>query len=230
MNDDADIERWVTVSEAAELSGISGSAIRQWYRSGRIPTQRADGDRGAFLVPLADVIRLGEDADAAGDDLGDPVLDLNASYWSLETAAAREEAAAARNEVEEVRRQLVFLRDQLAEATAAEREATARAHKLETELATLRKISAATSSITDSSWLELATNRYESPVRSQGMQPSEDMPVAVVGAAEVLGELVEEAEEAAEAEAEGRLEHFHPGEHADDLLPAAEKKGRRGRR
>lgn len=233
VDEAAEVERWVTVSEAAELSGISGATIRQWYRSGRIPTQRAKGDRGAFLVPLSAILRFSEEADAAGDDLGDPVLDLNASYWSLETAAAREEAAIASSELDEARQQLTFLREQLAEASAAERAAAKRADDLEAELAILRRISAATASITDTSWLELPTNRYESPVRNQGMasEPAptqtQARPTEDACAADDLMDL--DAVEEVDA-TEPVAEHFRPGEHADDLLPAAERKGRRGRR
>lgn len=232
MTIDPDAERWVTVSEACELSGINGATIRQWYRSGRIPTQRAEGDRGAFLVPLAEVLRFGEEADAAGDDLGDPVLDLNASYWSLETSAARDEAAAARAELEEIRAQLAFLRGQLEEASASERAATKRADALEAEIAPLRRNAAATSSITDTSWLDLDTNRYESPVRGQGMPaPVDRGPVPAVAASTAFPVEANHADvgDAAVGD-EAAAEPFHPGEHADDLLPSSEKKGRRGRR
>lgn len=115
---------WVTVAEAAEKSGIGTSTIRQWYRSGRIPTQRADGDKGAFLVPLDAVIALADRADEEGDDLGAAVIDLNASYWSAQTEAAREEAAEARKELAEVRQQLDELRRQQATPAAAATAAT----------------------------------------------------------------------------------------------------------
>lgn len=128
---------WVTVAEAAEKSGVDTGTVRQWYRSGRLPTQRSQGDRGSFLVPLDAVVAL-----ARGDEEGDAVvadlIDLNASYWSAQTEAAREEATAARNELaaarealdssagelEEMRgelaaarHQLDFLRSQLAETS-----------------------------------------------------------------------------------------------------------------
>lgn len=115
---------WVTVAEAAEKSGVGTSTVRQWYRSGRLPTQRAQGDRGAFLVPLDLVLALADGADAEGEALAAEVIDLNASYWSAQTEAAREEATAARNELAEARTELQaaldqvdFLRGQLAEAT-----------------------------------------------------------------------------------------------------------------
>jgi hypothetical protein len=105
---------WVTVAEAAEKSGIGTSTIRQWYRSGRIPTQRAEGDRGAFLVPLDAVVALADKADEEGDDLGAAVIDLNASYWSAQTEVAREEAAAAQRELATVRAELEELRSRAA--------------------------------------------------------------------------------------------------------------------
>lgn len=122
---------WVSVAEAAEKAGVGTSTVRQWYRTGRLPTQRADYDRGAFLVPLDAVVALADRADADGDALGAEVIDLNASYWSDQTEAAREEAAAAKTELaaaldelqdaqdrlEAADGQLELLRSQLAEAS-----------------------------------------------------------------------------------------------------------------
>ena len=226
---DGGAERWVTIAEAAELAGVNAAAVRRWYRSGRIPTQRAEGEEGAYLVPLSAVLRLGQDADDRGDDLGDPVVDLNASYWSLETAAARDETAAVRAELEEVKGQLDFLRDQLAEASAGERAATARAEAAEAELRGLRAMAAATSSITDTSWLELGTNRYESPVRSQGMAAPPDRdepPGARTEPSEGAGPAAAEHDGTDEPEDEAHKVDFRPGEHADDLLPSADKRHR----
>ena len=256
---DGEAETWVTVSEAAERSGLASATIRQLYRSGRVPTQRADGDRGAFLVPLTAVLRLGEDADASGDDLGEPILDINATYWSIETQTAREETAAVRLVLDEVRDQLEFLRDQLAEATASERAAKARAAELEAEVATLRHVSRASGSITDPSWLQLSTSGYGTPVRGQALPR---LAVVEPRAAERAAKAGDDALAQALADATGsvdvghddavaagpeavamtdpddlevvaeapKVEHPRPGEHADDMLPAAEKKGRRGRR
>jgi hypothetical protein len=138
----ADMTVWVTVAEAAEKAGVSTSAVRQWYRSGRLPTQRAEGERGAFLVPLDAVMALAGMADDTGDPVGAELIDLNATYWSEETRAAREEAAAAREqaatateatatataeaarlrqELDATTEQLTFLRGQLAEASETER-------------------------------------------------------------------------------------------------------------
>ena len=235
VNDPAN-ERWVTITEAAELAGVNDAAVRRWYRSGRIPTQRAEGEHGAYLVPLSAVLRLGQAADEQGDDLGDPVVDLNASYWSLETAAARDETATVRAELADAQEQLAFLRDQLREALAGERAAKARADAAETELRELRAMAAATSSITDTSWLDLGTNRYQSPVRSQGMAAPPDLP-DVPAARDEAGESDEapapvdsaEREHEHEDEDDAHKVDFRPGEHADDLLPAAEKRHRRAR-
>ena len=212
---DDDDERWLTVSEASELVGVSGAAIRGWYRSGRIPTQRADGDRGAYLVPLSAILRLGVDAEELEED-DDAVLDLDTGRWSIETSAMR-------RELDEIRRQVDFLREQLAESAACERAATARAEAAEAELARLMTISAATSSITDPSWLELATNRYESPVRPQAHGPLVEPIEAAVAE---LDDAVDEPD----VEVPARVERRPPGQHADDLLPEAERRLRRGRR
>lgn len=144
---------WVTVAEAATKSGVGTGKVRQWYRSGRLPTQRSQGDRGSFLVPLDAVVAL-----AHGDEEGDAVvadlIDLNAAYWSAQTEAAREETTAARNELAEVhkqlqsasnevqqaerelgaaREQLDFLRSQLAETSEDARQLRERVKTAERE-------------------------------------------------------------------------------------------------
>lgn len=94
---------WVSVAEAAARAGVSTSTVRQWYRSGRLATQRRDGERGGFLVPVADVVRLASKADEVGDVAEDSVVDINATYWTAETEAARAVAAAARADADEAR-------------------------------------------------------------------------------------------------------------------------------
>lgn len=150
--DDLPPAAWVTVAEAAEKSGVGTSTVRQWYRSGRLPTQRADGDRGAFLVPLDAVLALADDADEEGDAITAEVIDLNASYWSAQTEAAREEATTARNELAEARselqaahdevkateEQLDLVRAQRAEAAEEARQLRERVGATEAELQGLR--------------------------------------------------------------------------------------------
>lgn len=116
--DDTTPTAWVSVAEAAEKSGVGTSTVRQWYRSGRLPTQRAQGDKGAFLVPLDAVLALAQQADEEGDDLGAAVIDLNAAYWSAQTEAAREEAAEAKKELAEVRADLADAEAELDEFEA----------------------------------------------------------------------------------------------------------------
>jgi hypothetical protein len=116
--DDATPTAWVSVAEAAEKSGVGTSTVRQWYRSGRLPTQRAQGDKGAFLVPLDAVLALANRADEEGDDLGAAVIDLNASYWSAQTEAAREEAAEAKRELAQVQADLAEAESELDEFEA----------------------------------------------------------------------------------------------------------------
>lgn len=128
--DDEDGERWLTVTEAAELVGIDSSTIRGWYRSGRIPSQRTEGDHGAYLVPLSAILRLGVvDAPAADD-----IIDLDADLDDDDVG----ERSALRRALDDARRQVDFLRQQLAESAAGERAATARAEAAEAEVARLR--------------------------------------------------------------------------------------------
>jgi excisionase family DNA binding protein len=135
---------WVTVAEAAEKSGVGTSTVRQWYRSGRIPTQRAEGERGAFLVPLDAVMALADRADEEGDDLGAAVIDLNASYWSAQTEAAREEAAEAKREVAAVRADLAEAESELDEFEKDLAQAREERDQALEELAGLRSAAAAT--------------------------------------------------------------------------------------
>jgi transposase len=45
---------WVTLERAAAQSGVSRAALRNWYRSGQIPSRLVDGPHGPQrLVPLA---------------------------------------------------------------------------------------------------------------------------------------------------------------------------------
>ena len=139
---------WITVASAAERAGVSTSTVRSWYRSGRLATQRRDGERGAFLVPLEDVLRLAAVADETGEAEGDSIIDINAGYWAAETEAAREAqrvAEAASDEanievrrltadLEDARSQIEAARDQLngirGESAGFERLATQRAEEL----------------------------------------------------------------------------------------------------
>jgi hypothetical protein len=249
---------------------------------------------------------LAHRADEEGDDLGAAVIDLNASYWSDQTEAARQDAASARadvaeartevaeaqsrltatrDELEAARDQLGFLRSQLAEISDENRrlqddaadagrlredvdrlrgEATAlrvelagttdelgdarsRLAALEQELIEQGSIRAASASITDNSWLDLALPAYQSPVRPQAprldaiaslvadTRPDTD-PVPLDGSP-VAGESDEPPDEwpedsvvAARADVAARTRPAEPrdyGVYADDLLPEPEKKGRR---
>jgi transposase len=45
---------WVTLERAAADTGVSRAALRNWYRTGQIPSRLADGPHGPQrLVPLA---------------------------------------------------------------------------------------------------------------------------------------------------------------------------------
>ncbi len=310
MNEGSRSTVWVSVAEAAERSGLDTGTVRQWYRAGRIPTQRAEGERGAFLVPLDTVLELAERVDEEGDDNGAALIDANAGYWSAQNEAAREEAALLRDEVAVLRTdlaglqaqaektnasrlasedQLSFLRSQLAEASEDNRrlenqlregekrttehlaewatanndrrhlteelglandqlaDAQRRLTALEDELARLRAIQSATSSITDNSWLDLPTNAYRSPVRPQRLahdalaaMVADTRPEESVNPTAFDDEPFVSAQESSFGGAEeptddpelGPTPAPHPllGEHDDDVLPATDKKGRRGRR
>ena len=45
---------WVTLERAAAETGVSRAALRNWYRTGQIPSRLADGPHGPQrLVPLS---------------------------------------------------------------------------------------------------------------------------------------------------------------------------------
>jgi transposase len=45
---------WVTLDRAAAETGVSRAALRNWYRTGQIPSRLADGPHGPQrLVPLS---------------------------------------------------------------------------------------------------------------------------------------------------------------------------------
>lgn len=190
MSDSDSTTAWVSVAEAAEKAQVDSGTVRQWYRSGRIPTRRAEGERGAFLVPLdlvLSLVRPAEPQDATASAAAAPSIEealrgLNADLWSSETEAAKQDLAAARSELAEAREQLGFLRAQLAEASTESRSlkeqlraalddrkgVEARLATVEAELTQLRR-TASRGSITDNSWLDLKTPAYQSPVRRQAL-------------------------------------------------------------
>ncbi len=50
--------RWVTLSEAERVAGVSNSALRAWYRSSQVPSRLVDGPHGVQrLVPLDAVLQ-----------------------------------------------------------------------------------------------------------------------------------------------------------------------------
>ena len=193
MSESDSTTAWVTVAEAAEKAHVDSGTIRQWYRAGRIPTRRSEGERGAFLVPLELVLGLVRPADAL-DVPGSPSIERVES--GLDGGPRSAESASVQKELAESREQLTFLRTQLAEVADENRRlkheltqledqradlraqladavddrkgVEARLLTVEAELTQLRRV-AARSSITDSSWLDQQTPAYESPVRRQGM-------------------------------------------------------------
>ena len=179
--------RWVTVTDAAAAVGVSTATVRQWYRTGAVATQRRDGDHGPFLVPLDDVRRLADGADAEGSVYRDTVLDINAEYWSAETAIAREAAdvacdeaartrlllADARAVIEDLDARIVALREQLEAATLRTQrlndevevlsDALANAHKATEDARRLARFA----SVTSHDWLEHSGPGYRGAARAQ---------------------------------------------------------------
>lgn len=52
---------WVSLERAAADTGVSRAALRNWYRTGQIPSRLADGPHGPQrLVPLAPVAARAE--------------------------------------------------------------------------------------------------------------------------------------------------------------------------
>ena len=52
---------WVTLERAAAQTGVSRAALRNWYRTGQLPSRLVDGPHGPQrLVPLAMVAERAE--------------------------------------------------------------------------------------------------------------------------------------------------------------------------
>jgi transposase len=61
LNAQLDGSDWVTLEHAAADTGVSRAALRNWYRTGQIPSQLADGPHGPQrLVPLTVVAARAE--------------------------------------------------------------------------------------------------------------------------------------------------------------------------
>jgi DNA-binding transcriptional MerR regulator len=148
---------WVTVAEAAERAGVDTGTVRQWYRAGRIPTRRAEGERGAFLVPLAAVLELVPSSTAAAVPSEGPA-----------SSELLQQVDFLRTQLAELSEENRVLRQRLQDEDDRRADLRARLADTEDELNQLRR-TAARSSITDPSWLDEQTPAYESPVRPQGM-------------------------------------------------------------
>ncbi len=188
---------WVSVSDAAQQAGVSTSAVRQWYRSGKLPTRRRNGPGSAFLVPLDEAMRLAHPArrkaDVGDDTLDDSTTDLGAEaravarardlHTTLESMAERlaaaeqsrataiERAEAAERLLEESRQEAASLRRRLEESVAALDERRNRSAQLEEQLRVLRSFA----SVTDHSWVGSDVPGYKGPARDQ-TGPAEPVP------------------------------------------------------
>src|ERR1700758_3505518 len=56
-----EVSIWVTLDRAAASTGVSRAALRNWYRTGQVPSRLVDGPHGPQrLVPLAVVAARAE--------------------------------------------------------------------------------------------------------------------------------------------------------------------------
>src|SRR4051794_15998617 len=236
---------WVTVAEAADRAGVDSSTVRQWYRSGKLPTRRADGEHGAFLVPLAGVLDLAP-ATPSPNGVGSELV---------------QQVEFLRNQLAEVSEENRELRQRLHDEEERRADLRARLADTEDELVELRKV-AARSSIVDASWLEERTPAYQSPVRPQSAPappPPAPSPTLSNDLADLLaatrpdGEddevtvlppddrrrptvgphAVDDGDDEAPFVPPRPVSSSDPvayGTHADDLLPAPERPDKRGRR
>jgi hypothetical protein len=226
-------DTWVTIEDAAVKAAVELSVVRRWYREGHVPTQRAEGDQGRFLVPLDVVLALAAGADESGDALGAAVVDINASYWVAETETARAETVTVRQKLDRAEADLAAQRIEQAEAATkaksqlndlqsaklAVRRLTAQVEELESRIETLQRALAAAQkragadAVEDASWsaaaavLDSGVEEYSPPTAPGAPPPAKpvDGPAAVSDPA--FGE------------------HF--GEHEDDLIPDAARRRRR---
>src|SRR5579863_2853987 len=61
LNAQLKVSDWVTLERAAADTGVSRAALRNWYRTGQVPSRLADGPHGPQrLVPLAMVAARAE--------------------------------------------------------------------------------------------------------------------------------------------------------------------------
>jgi len=162
---------WMTVADAARRAGVSSSTVRHWYRSGRLATQRRDGDHGAFLVRVDEVVRLADHADETKAELRRLAADLEDARAQIETAReqlrlARGEAATAGQAKAELEREVAFLRSQLLEANAEVRAAKGRVADLEAQVQEVRR-AALFGSITSTNWVDEVDKGYRGPLRPQ---------------------------------------------------------------
>ncbi|MDQ1402037.1 MAG: hypothetical protein QOG03_353 [Actinomycetota bacterium] len=116
-------DRWVTLAEAEKAASVSRSALRTWYRSGRIPSRMVDGPHGPQrVVPLDAVLAVAEDSPRIARRVGKPTTMATAPAPTAETVitqvvtAATEQAArmgaeigALRTKVDDLERRLAAL-------------------------------------------------------------------------------------------------------------------------
>src|SRR3954453_3783492 len=85
----ADEEPWLSLSEAAQRSGLAREAIRAKARRGHIPARK--GNNGQILVQLPAVLLAGAGQGEAGSQ-ADLLADLLAEVAELREQVARTEA------------------------------------------------------------------------------------------------------------------------------------------
>lgn len=92
--------RWVSLAAAEKAASVSRSALRTWYRSGRIPSRMDDGPHGPQrMVPLDAVLAVAEGSPRLARRAGRPALSPQPTQPTTESivtqvvTAATEQAA-----------------------------------------------------------------------------------------------------------------------------------------
>jgi hypothetical protein len=113
--------RWLTLAEAEKAASVSRSALRSWYRSGRIPSRMVDGIHGPQrVVPLDAVLAVAEDSPRLARRMGKPTTVAAEPAPTAETVitqvvtAATEQAARMGAELGALRARLDQLERRLA--------------------------------------------------------------------------------------------------------------------
>jgi hypothetical protein len=113
--------RWLTLAEAEKAASVSRSALRTWYRSGRIPSRMVEGPHGPQrIVPLDAVLAVAEESPRLARKAGraptepQPAAVTTESIVTQVVTAATEQAARMGAELGALRARLDHLEARLA--------------------------------------------------------------------------------------------------------------------